>query len=158
MATADQTGTELELDSLNSAQSASTGPSAQKKRVSHRFSSWAFQLTLSADATALTGGRESGSVTLQERKKILLEHVRSRMENTISKPDIVTFIEAFYDTSIISGAQPAGISISIPLLGYVQTRAHTTCEISTMQYWISASWSPVPGGLSSNQQFKDNRR
>ncbi len=152
MATADQAGTELELDSLNSAQSASTGPLAQKKRVRHCFSSWAFQLTLSADATALTGGRESGSVILQERKKFLLEHLRSRMEYTISKPDIDTVIEAFYDTSIIYGALPAGISISIPLLGYVQTRAHTTCEISPVQYWISASGSPVPGGLSTIQR------
>jgi hypothetical protein len=71
MATADQASTEHELDSLNSAQTASTGPTAQKKRVHHRFNSWDFQLTLSADAIPLTGGRESGSVTLEERRKFL---------------------------------------------------------------------------------------
>jgi hypothetical protein len=47
-----------------------------------------------ANPTALTGGRESGSVTLEEKRKFLLEHVRSRIGNTNSKPDIVSFIEA----------------------------------------------------------------
>jgi hypothetical protein len=143
MASADQSGSKPY--SVNSSQSANTGPTAQKKRFCHCFSSWAFQLTLSAqaDATASTGGRESDSVTLEEKRKFLLEHVRSRMRNTNSKPDIVTSIEVFYDTSIISGALPVGISISIKFLGFVQTRAHTTCKIATMQYWIPASWSPV---------------
>jgi hypothetical protein len=36
-------------------------------------------------------------------------------------PRIVTFVEAYYDASMISGALPDGISISIPLLGFVQT-------------------------------------
>jgi hypothetical protein len=71
---------------------------------------------------------------------------------------IVAFVEAYYDTSIKTGALPEGISISIPLLGFVQTRAHTNCENSTMQFWFPASWAPVPGGLSSNLEFKDNAR
>ena len=73
-------------------------------------------------------------------------------------PRIVTFVEVYYNASIISGALADGISISIPLLGFVQTRACTNCEISTMQFWFPASWAPVPGGLSSNQEFKDNAR
>ena len=45
--------------------------------------------------------------------------------------------------------------ISIPLRGYVQSRAHTSGGITTLQKWIpSASWNPVPGCLASNTQFK----
>ena len=58
-----------ELDSLNSSHAASTETTAQRKRVRHRFSVWSFQLTISADATALNGGRASDSVTLQEQQK-----------------------------------------------------------------------------------------
>jgi hypothetical protein len=127
MASTDQDvhDSDSDLDSLISTQSASTSTTARKKQVRHRFSSWTFQLTLSADAAALKGGCSSGSVTLQERQKYLLEHIRSRIINTDRMPRIVTFVEAYYDTSIISGARPDGISISIPLLGFVQTRACT---------------------------------
>ncbi len=73
-----------------------------------------------------------------------------------TRPDIVTLVEAFYDTSIISGSLPEGVSISIPLLAFVQCRK--CCDITTLQYWIPASWTPFPGGLSSHQHCKDNRR
>ncbi len=108
---------------------------------------------------ALNGGHTSGtggSGTVQERQKYLLEHIRSRMTNTDRMPHNVTFVEAYYDMSIISGSLPEGISISIQLLGFVQTGAHTRCEFFTMEMWFPASWAPVPGGLSSNQEFKDN--
>jgi len=145
-----------QLDSLNSSHAASTETTAQRKRVRHKFSVWSFQLTISADATALNGGRASDSVTLQEQQKFLLEHVQSRIIHTM--PGIVTFVEAFYDSSILSilsGPNIAGGSISIPLHGFVQTRAQTNCEVTTMQYWIPASWTPVPGGLASNKGYKD---
>jgi hypothetical protein len=145
-----------QLDSLNSSHAASTETTAQRKRVRHKFSVWSFQLTISADATALNGGRASDSVTLQDQQKFLLEHVQSRIIHTM--PGIVTFVEAFYDSSllsILSGPNIAGGSISIPLHGFVQTRAKTCCEVTTMQYWIPASWTPVPGGLASNKGYKD---
>ena len=147
---------DYELDSLNSSHAASTETTAQRKRVRHKFSVWSFQLTISADATALNGGRASDSVTLQDQQKFLLEHVQSRILHTM--PGIVTFVEAFYDSSILSilsGPNIAGGSISIPLHGFVQTRAKTCCEVTTMQYWIPASWTPVPGGLASNKGYKD---
>ena len=142
MASRDQdiSDSDSELDSLNSSHAASTKTTAQRKRVRHRFSVWTFQLTISADATALNGGRASDSVTLQEHQKFLLEHVQSRILHTMQ--GIVTFVEAFYDSSILSilsGPNIAGGSISIPLHGFVQTRAQTNCEITTMQYWIPAS-------------------
>jgi hypothetical protein len=108
----------------------------------------------------LNGERESGSMTLQvqERQKYLLEHIKFRMANTDRMPHIFTFVEAYYDVNIISGTLPEGILISIPLLGFVQTRADTNYEISTMQLRFLASWAPVPGGLSSDQEFTDNVR
>ena len=63
---------ESELDSLNSSHAASTETTAQRKKVRHRFSVWSFQLTISADATALNGGRASDSVTLQEQQSFCL--------------------------------------------------------------------------------------
>jgi hypothetical protein len=107
---------------------------------------------------AFNGERASGSVSIQERQKVLLEHLRARIANPNIMPHIVTFVEAYSDSSVISCALSEGISISIPLHGFVQTRAHTNCEISTMQAWFPASWSPVPGGLSSNQEFRLNFR
>ena len=149
-----------QLDSSNSSHAArtETTTTAQRKRVRHRFSVWSFQSTISADATALNGGRASDSVTLQDQQKFLLEHVQSRILHTTGVPGIVTFVEAFYDSSILSrlsGPNIAGSSISIPLHGFVQTRAQTNCEVTTMQYWIPASWTPVPGGLASNKGYKD---
>lgn len=147
-----------DLSSLNSTQSSCTSTTSRKKQIRHRFSSWTFQLTINTNAAALNGERASGSVSIQERQKHLLQHLRSRIANPNIMPHIVTFVEAYFDSSAISCALSEGISISIPLHGFVQTRAHTNCEISTMQAWFPASWSPVPGGLSSNQEFKDNVR
>ena len=118
----DSSDCDSELGSLNSSHAASTETTAQRKRVRHRFSVWSFQLTISADATALNGGRASDSVTLQEQQKFLLEHVKSRILHTTGMPGIVTFVEAFYDSSILSGLSGpniAGSSISIPLHGFV---------------------------------------
>ncbi len=98
------------LDSFTSTQSASTSIPARKKRIRHQFSCWTFQLTFSTDAAALNGGSASGSATLQERQKYLLEHIRSRMANTDRMSHIVAFVEAYYDTSIISSALPEDIS------------------------------------------------
>jgi hypothetical protein len=63
--------TDSELDILSSSHAASTKTTAKVKRVRHRYSVWIFQLTVSADATALNRGCASDSVTLQERHKFL---------------------------------------------------------------------------------------
>jgi hypothetical protein len=147
-----------ELDGLNSSESSSpvrtvsTAPN-KRVRVRHRFSCWSFHSTFIADLTALNGGSATGCVTLRDRLTFLRAHIRSRFENTM--PDFVTFVTAFYDTSIISGALPEGVLISISMRGYVQTRANTCCEITTVQKWIpSAVWNPVPDGLASDSRFR----
>ena len=145
-----------ELDSLNSSDNAS--PPARitpnkRVRVRERFSCWSFHFTFSADSTALNGGVATGCVILRERQTLLNAHIRSRVVHKM--PSFVTFVTAFYDTSIISGALPAGVSLSISLRGYVQTRTNTNCEITSVQKWIpDAIWNPVRGGLASNAEFK----
>jgi hypothetical protein len=47
---------------------------------------------------------------------------------------------------------PGGISISIILLGFVQTRTSYHHAI----FKLDPCWAPVPGGLSSYQGYKDN--
>jgi hypothetical protein len=116
---------DFDLDYLTTTQSVSTSTTARKKRIRHQFSLQTFQLTFSADASALNDVRASSSVTLQERLKYLSEHIRSGMENTDRMQHMVTFVQVYYHTSVISTALPEGILISIPLLGFVQTRAHT---------------------------------
>mmetsp|Transcript_28563 Transcript_28563/g.59704 ORF Transcript_28563/g.59704 Transcript_28563/m.59704 type:complete len:319 (+) Transcript_28563:160-1116(+) len=155
MASGEQDVSESDSDlvSLNSSQASSTRCTATNKIVRRKFSAWTFQLTISADATALNGGRDSYSVPLHEQKKRLLEHVQSRILNTM--PQSFTFVSAFYNVSILSVALPGNIPVSIPFRGYVQSRAHKSCGITTVQKWIpSASWNPVPGGLASNPEFK----
>ena len=120
-------------------------------RIRHRFCSWSFHLTFSADSTALNGGRATGCVTIQDRQTFLRAHIKSRFENAM--PAFVTFVTAFHDTSVISGVISEGVSIFISLCGYVQTR--TCCEITTMQKWIpSALWNAVRGGLASDSEFR----
>ena len=148
-----------EIDGLNSSESSSsrarTVSTAPNKpvRVRHRFSSWSFHFTFSADSTALNGGRATGCVTVRDRQTFLHAHIKSRLEYTM--PAFVAFITAFYDTSFISGDIADGISICISLRGYVQTRTNTCCEINTVQKWIpSALWKPVRGGLASDSEFR----
>ena len=155
---AQESGSEVrsELDGLNSSESSSPArivSTAPNKRVRARFSSWSFQLTFSADSTALIGGPAPDCVNLRDRQTLLHAHIRSRVQHTM--PDSVTFVTAFYDTSILSEALPDGVTISISFRGYVQISTRSCCEITTMQKWIpSAIWNPVLGGLASNSEFR----
>ena len=119
MASSDQdlpvSGSEVrfEVDSLNSSEFASPPlrtASEKRARVRPRFSSWSFHFSFSADSTSLNlnGGGAAGCVTLRER---LRAHISSRVG--IAMPHIVTFVTAFYDASIFSGALPEGVSLSI---------------------------------------------
>ncbi len=121
-------------ESLNSSES--TAPN-KPVGLLHRFSCWSFHSTFSADSTALNGESATGCVTLWDRQTFLRAHIRSRNENTM--PDFVSFVTAFYDMSVNSVALPEGVSISISMRGYVQTRTNTCCEITAAQ--LSAATS-----------------
>ena len=71
-------------------------------------------------------------------------------------PDCVTGVVVFCDASLFS--QPPGSDglVSIEMLGYVQARA---TRLSTLNKWVdSATWNPVPGGLTSDDEYMSNMR
>ena len=112
------------------------------------FRARSFQLTISANLLHGT--------TTQERRKILTELLSNRA--AAEKPFSVTLISTFCYESQLSGEPDSNGLISIEVfglwIGYVQTK--NTTPISTMQKSIeSASWKPVPGGLTSDRDFKE---
>ena len=123
----------------------STAPMRQtgtKQSVPPKFKAWSFRLTFKADF--------AGAV---DKGKRLQEHISGR--TLLGRPQSVTSQIAFYDATLLSGVPDSDGLVSIALQGYVQTRSGT--RVSTMQAWIeSAVWTPVPGGLASDANFKNN--
>jgi hypothetical protein len=104
------------------------------------FKAWNFRLTVDADL-----GHGS---TAEENGKLLTEHFHTRTGHT--RPPSVTCVAVFCDTPPDS----AGL-VSIEVQGYVQA-SHVKPH-STMKKWIeSATWKPVPGGLSSDAEYQTN--
>ncbi len=142
---------ESELDASNSLEDASACAMKTKKRFRHQFKCWTFLFTLNADARALNGGHSSDSVTLQERQKAaaLLEHIRSEFRRSFSR-----FVHIVW--------APSGRYFNFHSNAWIYPdqsgKAHTNCEIITMQYWIPAAVCldytvtpvPGPGGLATN--------
>ena len=65
----------------------------------------------------------------------------------------------FCDRSLFSQLEPPDSDglVSIEMFGYVQAR-HAT-RLSTMKRWVeSATWKPVPGGLTSDDEYMSNMR
>ena len=123
----------------------STAPMRQTGTISSvppKFKAWSFRLTIKADfASAVDKGKR------------LQEHISGR--TLLNRPQSVTSQIAFYDATLLSGVPDSDGLVSIALQGYVQTRSGT--RVSTMQAWIeSAVWTPVPGGLASDADFKHN--
>ncbi len=115
-----------------------------------------FQLTFSADAMVLNGGQDSESVTRDPSGTAnatawthQLTHCWYKARLCHFRTSLLRYVPIFY------GPLQEGISISIPLHGFVQTRAGTSCENSAMQYWIPAAWTPVPGGWASFPDYKE---
>ncbi len=108
------------------------------------FKAWSFQSTFKADL--------GHGTTAEEKARLLTEHLRIRTRHTL--PSSVTSGAVFFDELPSSFSAPpdsAGL-VSIALQGYVQARY--AIQLSTVKKWIdSASWKPVPGGLTSNNEF-----
>lgn len=137
----DTSASMMDSDAVNSLNSTArkTGP---KSSCAPKFCSWSFRLTIKADfASAVDKGKR------------LQEHISGR--TLLGRPQSVTSQIAFYDATLLSGVPDSDGLVSIALQGYVQTRSGT--RVSTMQAWIeSAVWTPVPGGLASDADFKHN--
>ena len=128
------------VDSLNS-----TAPMRQtgtKSSGPPKFKAWSFRLTIKADV--------AGAV---DKEKRLKEHISER--TMIDRPCCVTSQIAFYDASLLSAVPDSDSLVSIALHGFVQTR--NSIRVKTMREWIGdAVWTPVPCGLASDAEFKQN--
>ncbi len=125
----------------------SANSSRKRKSISGSvtFKAWNFQLTVNAD---LGHGN-----TAEEKGKLLTEHLRTRTGHT--RPPSVTCVVVFFDKSLFSAPPDSAGLVSIAVQGYVQA-SHVKPH-STMQKWIeSATWKPVPGGLSSDDEYQTN--
>ena len=111
------------------------------------FKSWSFRLTVKADFCH--------GATAEEKGKLLTEHLRTRTGHT--RPSSVTCVAVFCDKLLFSVPPDSAGLVSIEVQGYVQ--AIQGKQLSTMQKWIdSATWKPVPGGLSSDDEYQTNMR
>ena len=107
-----------------------------------KFRAWSFRLTIKTDF--------AGAVDKERRLK---EHISER--TMIERPCCVTSQIAFYDASLLSAVPDSDGLVSIALHGFVQTRNGT--RVKTMREWIGdAVWTPVPCGLASDAEFKQN--
>ena len=113
-----------------------------KSSATAKFRAWSFRLTIKADFASAV-----------DKRKCLQEHISGR--TLLDRPQSVTSQIAFYDATLLSGVPDSDGLVSIALQGYVQTKNGT--RVGTMQEWIeSAVWTPVPGGLASDADFKHN--
>ena len=133
---------------INASGSSSASSSRKRKsRIGTVFRSWSFRLTVKADL--------GHGATAEEKGTILAEHLRARTGHTM--PSSVTCVAVFCDQSLFSVPPDSAGLVSIEVQGYVQ--AIQGKQLSTMQKWIdSASWKPVPGGLSSDAEFQTDMR
>ena len=111
------------------------------------FRAWRFQLMVRANLCNASTAVEKGT--------LLLEHLSLSTGHT--KPHCVTGVVVFCNRSLFSQPPESDGLVSIEMLGYVQAR-HAT-RISTMKKWVaSATWKPVQGGLTSDDEYMSNMR
>jgi len=135
-------------EGINASGSSSAKSSGKRKsRSGTVFRSWSFRLTVKTDL--------GHGATAEEKGKLLTEHLRTRTGHT--RPSSVTGVAVFCDKSLFSVPPDSAGLVSIEVQGYVQ--AIQGKQLSTMQKWIdSATWKPVPGGLSSDAEYQTNMR
>lgn len=130
--------------------SGSSSADLHTKRKSMRssvFRAWQFHCIIKTDLCYGT--------TAAEKEKILTEHLRARTGHT--RPLSILGVVVFCDRSLLSQPPDSDGLVSIEVLGYVQ--ANNTKPLSTMKKWIDcATWKPVLGGLTSDNEYMSNMR
>ena len=130
----------------------SSASSANRKRKCENgsvFRGWHFQLTIKSDLHL------SGGTSVVEKETRLREYLSTRTGNT--RPTSVTGVVVFCDRSMFSKPPDSDGLVSIEVFGFVQA-SHAKPH-STMNKWIdSATWKPVPGGLTSDPDYLSNMR
>jgi hypothetical protein len=128
----------------------SSSNSSRRKRKSENgtvFRAWSFQLMVKTDLC-------HGS-TAVEKEKLLREQLSARTEKNI--PPSVTGVAVFCNRLLFSQPPDSDGLVSIEVHGYVQ--ANHAKPQSTMKKWIdSSTWKPVPGGLTSDNEYMSNIR
>ena len=114
------------------------------------FKAFQFHLMIKTD---LRDGTTAG--TAVEKEMLLKEHLRARTGHT--RPLSISGLVVFCDRSLFSQPPDSDGLVLIEVLGHAQ--ANNTTPLSTMKKWIdSATWKPVPGGLTSDDEYMSNMR
>ena len=125
----------------------SSSANSSKKRKSFSgsvFRAWQFHLVIKTD---LCDGP-----TAVAKEKLLREHLSARTGH--DRPLSITGVIVFCDRSLFSQPPDSDGLVSIEVLGYVQV--NNTVPLSTMKKWMeSATWQPVPGGLSDHKHMSN---
>ena len=118
--------------------------SSKPKRWRDQLTAWNFRFTLEADLSIIEG------VDVDEQKKQIAEHLQTRMGH--SQPLSVRSVTTFLDFKpVYVPPQDGSRSISIPILGFVQSKDRT---VHVMKQWLSnAVREPAPSGLASDKIF-----
>ena len=120
----------------------------RKSRSGTFFRAWSFQMIVKINFSP-------ASSTAGEKRTILFEHLRLRTGH--DQPHFVTSFTVFCDESHFSGPTDSEGLVSLGIQGYVQSQK--SVPLTKMQNWIgSASWKPVPGGLTSDNAFLADMR
>ena len=148
-ATSDNGDDRVSITPQSEAGGSSSSSSGMKRKSESGtvFRCWSFQLMVKADLC-------HGS-TAVEKEKLLREHLSARTGNT--QPHSVTGVVVFCNRLLFSQPPDSDGLVSIEVHGYVQA-GHAKPQ-STMKKWIdSATWKPVPGGLTSDDEYMSNMR
>ena len=136
-------------DSISKGSGSSSAISRRKRPYlsGSQCRAWRFQLMVRANLC--------NASTAVEKQTLLLQHLSLRTGHNM--PDCVTGVVVFCDASLFSQPPERDGLVSIEMLGYVQAR-HAT-RLSTLNKWVdSATWNPVPGGLTSDHEYLLNMR
>ena len=137
----------ITLPSEASGSSSANSRNKRKSRIGSVFRAFQFHLMIKTD---LRNG-----TTAVEKEKLLTDHLSAR--TGINIPHSVGGLVVFCDRSLFSQQPDSDGLVSIEVLGYVQ--AKSSAPLTTMKKWIdSASWKPVEGGLTGDDEYMANMR
>ena len=127
------------------------------KRTFNHFRSWNFCFAIQTD---LLGEQDSASVSIDAKKILLSEHLRTRLGH--KKPPAVVSITASVFCNFTFGlVSPQGTSplifvplISVSIVGYVQSESRIVHAMTGITGWfLDATWSPVLCCLADHPDF-----
>jgi len=137
----------ITLPSEASGSSSANSRNKRKSRIGSVFRAFQFHLMIKTD---LRNG-----TTAVEKEKLLTDHLSAR--TGINMPHSIGGLVVFCDRSLFSQPPDSDGLVSIEVLGYVQAKRST--PLSTMKKWIdSATWKPVEGGLTGDDEYMSNMR